>query len=376
VHGSILEDGRPVTEGRKYKDAEKFGTIIFDFYQLQDLLREKLKDDNIDLLNMDSYSKDDKLETTPVKPEGKSYLKKKLPNTPNNDFPENITIDDNEVNLWTTKYAPESMSDIIGNQGVIKKLSTWLDDWDDVVISGNKKEVTSTFRKGKVEFPNARACIISGDPGIGKTTTVRLIAKEKGYRTFELNASDQRNKGIINKHIGYLMDSRTLGMGEQHGEIYDKNLIIMDEIDGMGGNEDRGGISALIQIVKNTKMPIVCICNDRQSQKLKTLVNHCYDLKFNKPDKRQIVQLLLQICEAEKLPAESNALEYLVESVNNDIRQCINFLELWARKNKSLKFFDLQKGYSRFSKDALGMMSNFEAAAKFLNKSVVITTLI
>jgi replication factor C subunit 1 len=380
VHGSILEDGRQVNESRKYKDAEKLGTTIFDFYQLQEFVREKLKDENLDLLNMESYSKPEEnaTETKPAKLEGKSYLKKKT-GTATKEV-NNITVitgnnlpheDEVEANLWTTKYAPESMDDIIGNQGVVKKLSTWLDDWEDVVINENKKEVNSSFRKGKVDNPNARACIISGDPGIGKTTTVRLIAKDKGYRTFELNASDQRNKAIINKHIGYLMNSRTLGMGDQQGEIFDKNLIIMDEIDGMGGNEDRGGIAALIQIVKNTKVPIVCICNDRQSQKLKSLVNHCYDLRFNKPDKRQVVQLLLRICEAEKLPAEENALTYLVESVNNDIRQCINFLELWARRNRSLKFFDLQKGYSKFSKDSLGMMSNFEAAGKFLNKQVV-----
>jgi replication factor C subunit 1 len=386
VHGSVLEDGRPCDESKKYKDAVKLGTTIFNFDELQDLLREKLKDENLDLLNMESYTKpkDDKVDGKPAKAnlEGKSYLKKKPQtnnNTNNNNNVNNIEIDkpqdngsaENEVNLWTTKYAPSDMSDIIGNQGVINKLSTWLDDWEDVVINDNKKDVSSSFKKGRVENPNARACLISGDPGIGKTTAVRLIAQDKGYRTFELNASDQRNKGVINKGVGYLMDSRTLGGGDQKGEILDKNLIIMDEIDGMGGNEDRGGVAALIQIIKNTKTPIICICNDRQSQKLKTLANHCYDLRFNKPDKRQVVQLLLRICDKENLPAESNALEYLVESVNNDIRQSINFLELWARRNRSLKFFDVQKGYGKFSKDSLGMMSNFEAAGKFLNKSVV-----
>jgi replication factor C subunit 1 len=41
-----------------------------------------------------------------------------------------------------------------------------------------------------------------------------------------------------------------------------KSVIIMDEVDGLGGS-DRGGIAAIIQIIKKTKTPVICICNDR-----------------------------------------------------------------------------------------------------------------
>jgi replication factor C subunit 1 len=36
----------------------------------------------------------------------------------------------------------------------------------------------------------------------------------------------------------------------------------MDEVDGVGAG-DKGGISALIQVIKDSKTPIICICNDR-----------------------------------------------------------------------------------------------------------------
>jgi len=58
-----------------------------------------------------------------------------------------------------------------------------------------------------------------------------------------------------------------------------KSVIIMDEVDGCGSS-DRGGISALIQVIKNTKTPIICICNDRQNRKLQSLINHCFEVKF------------------------------------------------------------------------------------------------
>jgi len=56
------------------------------------------------------------------------------------------------------------------------------------------------------------------------------------------------------------------------GTVKKKSVIIMDEVDGVGAG-DRGGIGALIQVIKSSKTPIICICNDRMSQKLTSLVN-------------------------------------------------------------------------------------------------------
>ncbi len=353
-----MQNDKPVTEGKKYKTAESLGITMLDYNEFQDLLKEKAGDD-FTLENAENS-----ISQAKKPPSNKSYLKKNNNTAEAN--PTNVSV--NVTDLWTTKYMPTEMEEIIGNAAARNKFETWLDDWEDVIINGIKKEVNFS-KKGKIENLNARACLISGDPGIGKTTTVRLIAKLKGYRTYELNASDQRNKNIINKGVGYLMDNKTLGLNK---EIEGKNLIIMDEVDGMGGNEDRGGISALNTIIKTTKVPIVCICNDRQSQKLKSLANNCYDLKFSKPDKRQIANLLLNICNREGINAEMNALEFLAESANNDIRQSINFLEMWARTNNTIKFFDMKNTYWKYSKDGIGMMSNFDAAAKLFNKGVVI----
>lgn len=68
-----------------------------------------------------------------------------------------------------------------------------------------------------------------------------------------------------------------------------KRVLLMDEVDGMAGNEDRGGIQELINLIKNTSIPIICMCNDRNHQKMRSLVNYCFDLRFNKPKPQQIV---------------------------------------------------------------------------------------
>lgn len=82
----------------------------------------------------------------------------------------------------------------------------------------------------------------------------------------------------------------------------------MDEIDGCGSS-DRGGIGALIKVIKSTRMPIVCIANDHSSRKIVSLLNSCYDLKFQKPSANDIVRRLGMIAKAEGLRIELTALE-------------------------------------------------------------------
>lgn len=68
---------------------------------------------------------------------------------------------------------------------------------------------------------------------------------------------------------------------------HQKTVLVMDEVDGMSAG-DRGGVADLIASIKISKIPIICICNDRYSQKLKSLVNHCLLLNYRKPTKQQV----------------------------------------------------------------------------------------
>ena len=83
---------------------------------------------------------------------------------------------------------------------------TWLKDWDDVQINGNKKEVTTNpfafkNRWADMPKPNAKAALLSGPPGIGKTTACKIVCKILGFEILEMNASDVRNKASIQENI-------------------------------------------------------------------------------------------------------------------------------------------------------------------------------
>lgn len=64
---------------------------------------------------------------------------------------------------------------------------------------------------------------------------------------------------------------------------------------------DRGGVADLIQTIHKSKVPIICICNDKYAQKLKSLKNHCIELDFRRPTMQQVQARLLDICNKEGL---------------------------------------------------------------------------
>lgn len=123
---------------------------------------------------------------------------------------------------------------------------------------------------------------------LGKTTTSHLVCKELGFDIVEFNASDTRSKKQLQNHVSELLSSTSLSPFLGGKSVTKKHALLMDEVDGMAGNEDRGGVQELILLIKNAKCPVICMCNDRNHPKIRTLSNYCFDLRFNKPRLEQI----------------------------------------------------------------------------------------
>lgn len=143
-------------------------------------------------------------------------------------------IDENGFSheMWTDLYRPLSVDDLVGNEGVVDQLYEWLKDWDDVVIRGNKKETAFRFgAKWQDQInPNAKAALLSGPPGIGKTSAARIVCRQLGYEVLETNASETRNKNSIQNVIGELSSNQSLdyfsvaGVKKQSDAALDKSL--------------------------------------------------------------------------------------------------------------------------------------------------------
>ncbi len=221
--------------------------------------------------------------------------------------------------LWTTKYAPQDSGKLLANPGPIKKVRDWLNRWKNPAVVKDK-----SFK---------RALLVSGVPGIGKTTTAALLAREAGYDVLEFNASDARSKKRL-KEEGFMEIGGNRSLNEFFGSTNPatkrnkKTLIIMDEVDGMGAG-DRGGNQELVAAIKKTRIPVICICNDRQKASVKTLANYCEDVRFQRPQAVDIAGRMRVIMENEGFKSiDVGALQLMCASVNNDIRQVLNLLQM------------------------------------------------
>jgi replication factor C subunit 1 len=190
--------------------------------------------------------------------------------------------------------------------------------------------------------------MLSGPPGIGKTTTAHLIAKECGYKVIEMNASDTRNKKLLETMLKSTLDNTVLdGFLTGHiktsaFDLSDRSCLIMDEVDGTSGG-DRGGIGALNALIKKTKVPIICIANDRSLQKMKPLMATTYDLRFRRPDANSIRARLMSIAFKEGIKIDKTVADQLVAGTQSDIRQIINILSTWKLSSNKLTFDETKK---------------------------------
>ncbi|CAF0770806.1 unnamed protein product [Rotaria sordida] len=246
-----------------------------------------------------------------------------------------ISVDESNL-LWVDKYKPQTIKHLIGQQGeksCVQKLIIWLRDWyKHHGHSDEKVKAKSSFTFNRNEDPTMfKAALLSGPPGIGKTTTAQLVCQHLNFEYIEKNASDQRSKKSM---TNLSSDTYSVVNFSNKTSSLSKYVLIMDEVDGVSGNADRGGIQELILLIKRTRIPIICICNDRQHKKIRSLANYCYDLRFHRPTIQQIRAGMLTILHRENIQnIKQEILDEIIESCNHDIRQIIHTLNLWSIRN-------------------------------------------
>ncbi|MEM4699501.1 MAG: replication factor C large subunit [Candidatus Nezhaarchaeales archaeon] len=215
--------------------------------------------------------------------------------------------------LWVDKYRPKRLADIIGNQEAVQQFVDWLKGWK----------------------PGSQAALLYGPPGTGKTITVEVAARELGLELIELNASDVRTEDAI---------KRALGPASQYGTLLGQRgrLIFIDEVDGIVEDEDRGGIEAIISIIKEGRVPVALAANDPWAPKLRALREACIMIRFNRVRSTQIVPLLRKICQAEGVKADDRALRIIADLSEGDVRSAINDLQAVAQGRSALTVEDVE----------------------------------
>jgi len=212
---------------------------------------------------------------------------------------------------WAMKYRPRSLKDVVNQKEAIEALRTWFRDWK----------------------PGSKALLLYGPPGCGKTVIVESLAAEEGLDLIEMNASDFRSAEAIESRIG-----RSMG---QASIFQRRKLFLIDEVDGLAGEEDRGGVGAIIQIIKGSKHPLVLTANDPYNERLRTIRPYCQLVRLRRLGIRDVQGYLKRIAELEGLSVDESVIKLIASRSQGDLRSAINDLEVLGRGSGRIREEDL-----------------------------------
>ncbi|MDO8556368.1 MAG: replication factor C large subunit [Nanoarchaeota archaeon] len=192
-------------------------------------------------------------------------------------------------------YRPESIAEIKGQDTATKTLQTSIQE--------------------------NRPVLLYGPPGTGKTAMAYALAKDLDYEVIEINASDTRNKEAMQNIVG--------NASQQQSLFSRGKLILIDELDGISGTEDRGGVTELAAVLDlKTPHPIILTANDPWDSKFNTLRKKCVMIECASLNYLTIANILKNITKQEGINVEEETLKRIAQTAGGDARAAINDLEI------------------------------------------------
>jgi replication factor C large subunit len=226
---------------------------------------------------------------------------------------------------FTHKYKPKKTTDIVGQDLQIKDIKKRLDEH-----SKSKKH---------------KALLIYGPSGTGKTSAMHALADELDLEIIEVNASDTRNAdGLEQKILPAIRQQSLFSRGK---------IILIDEVDGLSGNSDRGGIPTLIKFIEESRYPIILTANDPWDSKFSALRQKSVMIEFKAINFLDTLKHLKEICKKEGIEFDEDALTNLGRKSGGDLRSALNDLENVSAGRKKITKKDVEEGSDREKEETI-----------------------
>ncbi|KAI0144318.1 hypothetical protein GGR57DRAFT_482787 [Xylariaceae sp. FL1272] len=260
--------------------------------------------------------------------------------------------------LWTEKYRARNFMDLVGDDLTNRQVLKWLKRWDSLVFPGASKSRPSYRRPGvkaeaEEEQAHRKILLLTGPPGLGKTTLAHVCAKQAGYEVMEINASDDRSRDVVKNRIRTSLATESVKT-VQHSKVQSDKpqkvarpvCVVVDEVDGVvtgsGASGEGGFIKALMDLIttgeKNASgqdpsaqqggkrkkkgddfrqmRPLILICNDVYHPSLRPLRQSSLAeiIHVGKPTVDSVINRLKSVFEKEGIPCEKDAARKICES--------------------------------------------------------------
>ena len=200
---------------------------------------------------------------------------------------------------WLEKYRPTKFEDIIGNEDAVSRLSIF-------AVKGN--------------VPNI---ILSGPPGVGKTTTILALCRSMlGHKlkdaVLELNASNERGIDVVRNRIkGFAQTKVTLPPGMT-------KIVILDEADSMTEAAQQALRRIMEVYSKTTRFALACNNSERI---IEPIQSRCALVRFSKLTDEQVRSKLVDVCKKEQVDWQDDGLAAIISTASGDMRQALNNLQ-------------------------------------------------
>ena len=208
--------------------------------------------------------------------------------------------------IWTEKYRPKNLSEVVGQKHVTARLESY------------------------VRSRSMPHLLLTGPAGTGKTTCSLALARElfgDNWRGnfIELNASDERGIDVVRGKIKEF--ARTAPIGAEF------KIIFMDEADALTSDAQ----AALRRTMEKYSgiCRFILSCN-YSSKIIDPIQSRCAVMRFKPLTSDDIRGFLSRIVSEEKVDIEPEALEGLVRIAHGDMRRAVNSLQVAASLGKRI----------------------------------------
>ena len=243
---------------------------------------------------------------------------------------------------WVEKYRPQSLKEMALPSAKVSGHRIKLDEELTNFIKNfytEIKKINEENRKIRVHnrtaiekdqkeelkiSPEKAAILLEGPPGIGKTSIVYALANDLNMEVIETNASDTRTRKTIERRLKET--TKTRGIMDFITQSKDK-LILIDEIDGIYGVQDRGAVPTILELIQNTQFPII-MCSNEYKTSLQPIYNKIQRIEVHPLPENEMLKITKKILEKEKISNLTNEdLELIIDKNNGDLRGVINDLQ-------------------------------------------------